>query len=108
MSQFKYAAKSPEGKTVNGVIDAASEPEAVEALRRQNLVVIKLNKARGSWGGSGGGKGGRSKAKKASCKKGELVVFTRQLATMVGAGLSLLESLEVLGFQADSEGMRSA
>ena len=33
------------------------------------------------------------------------MIFTRQLATMVGAGLSLLESLEVLGYQADSKGM---
>lgn len=108
MSQFKYAAKSPDGKTINGVIDAANEPEAVEALRRQNLVVIKLNKSRGyKKAGVPDGRGGmRSKAKRPSCKKGELVVFTRQLATMVGAGLSLLESLEVLGFQADSEGMK--
>ena len=42
---------------------------------------------------------------KLKAKKEEVVIFTRQLATMVGAGLSLLESLEVLGYQADSKGM---
>ena len=116
MTHFKYAAKSAEGQTVNGVISAGSKPEAVEALRRQNLVVIKLNEAKragkkavGASGGSaaaGVGTPSRSKAKTPSSKKGELVIFTRQLATMVGAGLSLLESLEVLGFQAESEGMK--
>lgn len=117
MTHFKYAAKSAQGQTVNGIIDAATKPEAVEALRRQNLVVIRLDETKrtakkgdgGSPGPSGAlGKPSKSKAKTPKAKKGELVIFTRQLATMVGAGLSLLESLEVLCYQAESEGMKLA
>ncbi len=104
MNTFKYAAKGPSGKTVEGVINAATKAEAIAELRRQNLVIMRLDEA-----GSGKRKLGEfcfGKVKPAS-KKGELVIFTRQLATMVGAGLSLLESLEVLGHQAGSPGMKA-
>jgi len=106
--QFKYAAKGPGGKTVEGTIAAASKSEAVTELRKQNLVVMRLDES--------GGKGKKSKgfslnmtlgSKTPRAKKSEVVIFTRQLATMVGAGLSLLESLEVLGDQADSVGMKA-
>src|SRR5262245_32882637 len=43
-----------------------------------------------------------------SASKNELVLFTRQLSTMVGAGLALLESLDVLHEQAESPGMKKA
>jgi len=45
-------------------------------------------------------------ATKPNCKHSELVIFTRQLATMIGAGLSLLESLEILSEQAETPGMK--
>ena len=110
MNQFKYAAKGPTGETVEGTIAAATKAEAVAELRKQNLVVMRLDT---SVGGGGGGKKQKvslsqltiGKARP-SARKGELVIFTRQLATMVGAGLSLLESLEVLAHQAESPGMK--
>ncbi|MEZ5974054.1 MAG: type II secretion system F family protein [Planctomycetota bacterium] len=106
MTHFKYAAKEANGNTITGVIEANSKADAMQALRRQNLVIMRLDEA------ANGGKklseislsfGGAPKIK---AKKGELVIFTRQLATMVGAGLSMLESLEVLGIQAESPGMK--
>lgn len=109
MINFKYAAKGPGGKTVEGTIAAANKAEAVSELRRQNLVVMRLDE-------SAMGMPRRQKrslaevqigTRKPSSKKGEVVIFTRQLATMVGAGLSLLESLEVLGYQAESLGMKA-
>ena len=45
-------------------------------------------------------------AKKASCKKGELEVFTRQLSTMLSAGIPMLEALEILADQAESPGFK--
>ncbi len=47
MSNFKYAAKGANGKTVEGTIAAASKSEAVAELRKQNLVVMKLDEASG-------------------------------------------------------------
>ncbi|MEX1024273.1 MAG: type II secretion system F family protein [Planctomycetota bacterium] len=47
-------------------------------------------------------------ATKPSATKSEIVIFTRQLATMISAGISLLEALEVLYDQAESPGMKVA
>lgn len=106
MSNFKYAAKGPSGKTVEGTISAATKAEAVAELRKQNLVVMQLDPT-----GDKKAKGGPRKSMtigkvQPKGKKSEVVIFTRQLATMVGAGLSLLESLEVLGYQAETPGMK--
>lgn len=108
---FRYAAKKPSGQTIEGTIQAGDRSEAVAELRRQNLVVIRLDQV----AGKGGSKSKAPRASKqapgafakARVKSDELVIFTRQLATMVGAGLALLESIEVLAEQAESPGMRT-
>ena len=113
MADFKYSAKSPGGSTVEGTITAETKAAAVSELRKKNLVIIKLDEERARRISFGSGKttlaGSSSKAgpsgKKLRVKKQEIVIFIRQLATMVGAGLSLLESLEVLGHQAESKEM---
>jgi type IV pilus assembly protein PilC len=106
VTTFKYAAKGPGGKTVEGTINASDKTEAVAELRRQNLVVMRVDEA-GATAAKRKAAGGKSLFKvKPSCKKSELVIFTRQLSTMIGAGLALLESLDVLGDQAESPGMK--
>jgi type IV pilus assembly protein PilC len=109
VTSFKYAAKAPGGKTVEGTIQAGDKGEALAELRRQNLVVtmVEEQKLRG-FQFSLGGKGSGLFAGGPSATKQELVIFTRQLATMVGAGLALLESLEVLAEQAETPGMKKA
>ena len=72
---------------------------------RVDQVAGKATSTKTAKAGSGGG-GGLFK-RGPSVNKNELVLFTRQLATMVGAGLALLEAIEVLGTQADSPGLRS-
>ena len=112
MIQYKYAAKGPGGKTVEGSISAPTKAEAVAELRKQNLIVMRLDAAGGASASKGPadipwykkGVGGN----KPSGKRSEIVIFTRQLATMVGAGLALLESLEVLEEQAETPGMKLA
>ncbi|MEM6672772.1 MAG: type II secretion system F family protein [Planctomycetota bacterium] len=113
MADFKYAAKNAGGETVEGTIQAENKAEAINELRKRNLIILKLNEgaarkvpfSRQKQQTATNKKDslGRTRAKG---KKQEVVIFTRQLATMVGAGLSLLESLEVLGYQAESKGMR--
>jgi type IV pilus assembly protein PilC len=110
MTTFKYAAKGPGGKTVEGTINATDKSEVAAELRKQNLVLLKLEEA---------GAGPKKKAsaspaasgdslfkRKPSASRTDLVMFTRQLATMIGSGLALLEALEVLGEQAESPGMK--
>ncbi|MDP6937633.1 MAG: type II secretion system F family protein [Planctomycetota bacterium] len=107
MNHFKYAAKSPQGEHVEGTISASTKAEALAELRSKNLVLLRLDEAGGT-SGVGARWSFGSRKPKVKARKGELVIFTRQLATMVGAGLSLLESLEVLGQQAESPGMKAA
>lgn len=111
MAEFKYAAKNAGGATVEGTIEADNKAEAVAELRKKNLIILKLNQGGSrklpfSSGKKAVDKTDKSGRSRVSVKKEEVVIFTRQLATMVGAGLSLLESLEVLGYQAESKGMQ--
>jgi type IV pilus assembly protein PilC len=119
LGNYKYAAKGPTGQTVEGTIAASSKADAVAELRKQNLVVMRLDESSGSARKSKSKSKSKSKGGalsmqisfgkvKPKARKSEVVIFTRQLATMVGAGLSLLESLDVLGDQADTPGMKCA
>jgi type IV pilus assembly protein PilC len=104
MNQFKYAAKDGGGQTVQGTIQAASKAEAVAELRKRSLTVLQLAETKVQARQGFSLSIGKAKPR---AKSDEVVMFTRQLATMVGAGLSLLESLEVLGDQAETSGMRA-
>lgn len=104
MSTFKYSAKDSSGKTVGGTIEATNQIEAQESLRRKNLQVLKVTETKGKGESSGGG----LFAPRAKPKKGELELFTRQLSTMVSAGIPLLECLEILEEQAETPGFRNA
>ena len=109
MPTFRYAAKDSRGKTVEGTVVANDRSEVVAELRKQSLIILRIDEP-GAFGRSETGHRGVRLtglfATKPRCKHIELVVFTRQLATMIGAGLSLLESLEILGEQAESKGMK--
>jgi type IV pilus assembly protein PilC len=102
---FKFQAKDSSGKTVSGTMQAGSQSEVVADLRRRRLTPIDVRKTGGSglFGAKGAKKAG---AKKASVKKGELEVFTRQLSTMLSAGIPMLEGLEILADQAESPGFK--
>jgi type IV pilus assembly protein PilC len=103
---FKYQAKDASGRTVSGTLTANTQNDVVADLRRRALTPIQIKKASGgslfSQRKSAGG--GKKTAKKSSVKKGELEVFTRQLSTMLAAGIPMLEGLEILADQAESPG----
>ena len=90
-TKFKYEAKDGSGKLVRGAVTANSQSEAVADLRKRNLTPVEVTQAGGL--GSLFGSGKKRLAKRSSVKKGELEVFTRQLATMLGAGIPMLEAL---------------
>jgi type IV pilus assembly protein PilC len=114
MAGFTYKAKRASGEIVTGSVNAQNEQEAVAELRRQGMVVISMTapKRAGQAGGkpsfwsmslsSGKGRpGGRVRL-----KTSDMVVFTRQLATMVGAGIPLVEAIEILSEQAPTPSFR--
>lgn len=91
--RFAYTAVTKEGKTIQGVIDAASREALISNLARQGArpVVIKADT------------GKAAKGKKGKVRLKDLVVFTRQLSTMVSAGVPLTRSMFTLQTQADNK-----
>jgi len=90
--QFSYKATRKDGSLATGSIEAGSHDGAVQALSRQGLHPLVIKAA-------GKGKGGGSISLGSFGKKvksADLVVFTRQLATMVSAGVPLSRGLELL------------
>ena len=80
---FAYEGKDKAGKTVRGEVRATSETAVGATLRRQGIMVQKIKKAKKSTGGSVGDK--------------DIALFTRQLATMMKAGVPLLQAFEIVG-----------
>ncbi|MCX5679966.1 MAG: type II secretion system F family protein [Candidatus Omnitrophica bacterium] len=96
MPNFKYVAKDHEGKNVSGIMEAKTEGEAIDALRKKDLIIVSVAEAahkfdfKKYFGG------------KKKVKLDDLVVFSRQLATMVDAGIPLVGALDILGDQIDN------
>jgi type IV pilus assembly protein PilC len=90
MPKFKFKAKSPAGRSESGMVTARTEEEALAELRRRQLQNISIKLDRGGMG------------VKPGASTEDLVIFTRQLATMIGAGIPLMEALEILHAQTEN------
>ena len=99
MASFRYVAKDAAGKTLSGTMDGESELSIVQILRKQGMTIlsVELDNA-----GSG-----LPKRRRRRVKANDLVVFSRQLATMVDAGLPLIQSLDALHDQTDNPGFKA-
>lgn len=100
MPSFKYKARDASGKNVSGKIRASSQSEAKASLKKRNLTVLNVTNARSAT------RSGSGRHVRPGAKKGELELFTRQLSTMISAGIPLLECLEILCEQAESPGFK--
>jgi type IV pilus assembly protein PilC len=79
---FEWEGKDRNGKIVKGELRAGGEAMVSATLRRQGILVNKVKKRRAS-GGS-------------AIKQKDIAVFTRQLATMMRAGVPLLQSFDIV------------
>jgi type IV pilus assembly protein PilC len=98
MPTFAYQARDTTGKVVTGTIDAGDQNAATSLLMDRNLMVTSLS--------LGSAKKRTGKSKQGNVKSQDLVVFTRQLATMMDAGLPLVQSLTALEEQTDSKAFK--
>ncbi|MEC8332689.1 MAG: type II secretion system F family protein [Verrucomicrobiota bacterium] len=101
MAKFKYTAIDANGKQKTGTVEASSQDEASSKLSGSGLMPTKIIDIRGSTSTSKAKNKGAKKAKKPGgfgkvIKSEELATFTRQLATLLEAGLPLLRALEVM------------
>jgi type IV pilus assembly protein PilC len=94
MEKFKYKAKTSQGKTIEGLVEAVDQKQAVKILQGKNLLIISLTpKGKDLLTTTRAGIFGR-------IKFADKVNFTRQLATMISAGLLLTDALTILENQA--------
>src|SRR4030066_551557 len=92
MANFKWTGKTRQGTIQKGVVAAKNKDEVIALLRKQNILVTSVQQAATGIKISIPGIGGRVSDK-------DLVVFTRQFATMIDAGLPLVQCLEILSSQ---------
>ena len=97
MPIFAYTAReTASGREIRNTVEALSEQAAIAALLNRNLLVVEIKEKMAKRGQT---KGGR-------VQLADLVVFTRQLATMIDAGIAIVQSLQALADQATNKVMR--
>ena len=104
MAQFTYKATNNKGNTVSGTVEASDRSAAITALAHENLKPISV-KERREGTDSLSGISGKFFQKK--IKPDVLVIFTRQMSTMIGAGVPLLRALSALGQHAENPLLKS-
>lgn len=97
MPSFVYVAReTATGREIRNSVEATSEQAAITALLNRNLLVVSIQEKVGKKGKTSGGK----------VVLADLVIFTRQLATMLDAGLAMVQSLQALADQTSNKVMR--
>ena len=96
MPTFRYVAKESTGRTVSGTLQYSDKSHLIEALRKKNLVIISINETtRRTIGGS------------KKVKLDDIVIFSRQLATMVDSGIPLVQAMDILHDQIEKQNFKS-
>ncbi|MEJ0088672.1 MAG: type II secretion system F family protein [Limisphaerales bacterium] len=97
MPSFAYTAReTASGREIRSSVEAANEQSAIAALLNRNLLVVSIQEKLAKKGRAQGGKVNLS----------DLVVFTRQLATMIDAGIAIVQALQALAEQTPNKVMR--
>src|SRR5574341_616136 len=95
MPVFEYTARNLKGDLVRDKIDLASRDDVIAHLRKNRMVVVQVREAK-----KGGGLGDLFKA---GVKTRDVVIFTRQFATMINSGLPLVQALDILSQQTENK-----
>lgn len=102
--QWAYKGISTDGKTVKGVLEATSEAQAIQQLKARGVMAERLT-------AKGAGTGLQKEITIPGLERNpglkDLAVVTRQLATMVNAGVSILRALAIVQEQTENPKLRS-
>jgi len=100
MSAFEYTALDVSGKKLKGVVEGDAPRQVRQQLRDQGLTPLTVDEVRQRT------KSDEQKTFSRGISSTELAVFTRQLATLVGSGMPLEETLEAVGKQTENPRMQ--
>src|SRR4051794_17347098 len=101
MPTFAYSGRTRAGQTVSGERMADTMDAAVAALRREQILVTRINPTKDKPDEKKKAPKAGKLGKKASAKN--LAVFTRQFSVMIDAGLPLVQCLDILGSQEEDK-----
>jgi type IV pilus assembly protein PilC len=92
MKKYSYRAKDLSGKTITGLVEASDKTKAAKLLKQKGYIVISISSASGI--------ADLLTSMRSRVSQSDVAAFTRQLATMINAGLPITESLSILRMQA--------
>ena len=94
MPVFEYTAKNVQGgQIIKGTLDVASRDEVIAHIRKNRMTLVSIREAPKSLNITFGG----------GITTRDVVIFTRQFATMINAGLPLVQSLNILAQQTENK-----
>jgi type IV pilus assembly protein PilC len=96
MPHFKYTVKDSAGKTITNSADSKNRDTMIDLLRKQQMTIISLEEDKDAQA--------RAVQLAKKVKLDDLVIFSRQLSTMVEAGIPLVNVLDILGQQVEKKG----
>ena len=94
MPMFEYTARSQTGQIQKGQLDVSNKDDVSAYLRKNRLILVSVREAPKQIKFSMGGP---------RVKTRDIVIFTRQFATMINAGLPLVQSLNILASQTENK-----
>lgn len=100
MAEFNYKVKNQAGGVIEGLIEAPNQERAIDILHGKDLVILSIEEAK---------KNIFKKDLLASISKPnrkDIVIFTRQLSTLISADVSLVEGLGILAKQSEKESFK--
>ncbi|RAL22815.1 type II secretion system protein GspF [Lujinxingia litoralis] len=105
MPVYEYKGLNKAGKTVKGILDAESQNALRQSLKAKGIFVTEVFEGRG--GRAGGGSGDVELGKLLErVSLSDIAVLTRQMATLIRAGIPLVEALNALTEQAEKEELK--
>ncbi len=96
MPVFEYTARNAKGDIVRDKLDAATKDDVIAQLRRNRLQVVRVDEAKA---------GGRRFTLGGAITTRDVVILTRQFATMINAGLPLVQALDILAQQTENKAL---
>jgi type IV pilus assembly protein PilC len=114
MSKYSYIARTKDANKDTGIIEAATQEDAINILQKKELIVtsiIQIDRAKSPTEKKAAQLSGKPAAKKFKHKaanSADLVILARQLSMLLSAGVSLMKSLDVTKKQVDSQRLYEA
>ena len=92
MPVFEYTARTASGDETSGTIDLPTRDDVVKHLRQNRMVVVRVREQ-------------QKKVRKKRVPTRDVVIFTRQFATMINSGLPLVQALDILAKQSENKAL---